>query len=226
MPYEQLHHTVMQAYTYSILHRPSGRYYYGVRKSSIDDIGVFYFSSSRLVLSMIEHEDRANFKFQVRRRFDTYTAARAHEVKFLKRVKAVTNPVMLNMAITSPRVCFDNKEAEDRRKRSLSNTMTALWATEEYRRRQNFHVLSTDEASRRGTIGALARANNYLSGKTVRKSKKKVYRDVLVQRDGIQKSIKANQVSAYQKCGWKKVQTDDLVGRSRIVGSPVGNRTL
>jgi len=157
----------MKAYTYSIQHLPTNRIYYGVRKSTTVDIGKTYFSSSKLVKQMLQAEPIENFKFRVRRKFLSYEDARLHETKVLSRINAVTNPMVLNQAVSSPRLCSKNFTAELERRESISKSMKQLWNDPAYKDAQLFNKLSTEERSIRGKAGALKRAENYASGKTL-----------------------------------------------------------
>ena len=195
----------MQAYTYTIRHLPTNKIYYGVRKSTIVDIGINYFSSSKLVKQMLKTENIENFKFKVRRKFLSYEEARLHETKILSRIKAVTNPMVLNQAVSSPRLCSKNPTAEIQRRKSISKSMKQLWSDPSYKDAQSFNKLSSEEYSARGKAGALKRAKNYSSGITPRKPKKaKSYKDVILVKDGIFKTVKSNQVPAYAKSGWQR----------------------
>jgi hypothetical protein len=196
----------MKAYTYTIRHLPTNKIYYGVRKSTTVDIGTTYFSSSKLVKQMLQTESIENFKFKVRRKFLSYEEARSHETRVLSRIKAVTNPMVLNQAVSSPRVCSKNPTAELQRRESISKAMKQLWSDPEYKDAQLFNKLSLEERSARGKAGAIKRAANYASGKTQRKDKKDpVYKDIILTRNGIQKTVKSNQVPAYAKSGWIRV---------------------
>ena len=196
----------MNAYTYSIQHLPTNKIYYGVRKSTTVDIGTKYFSSSKLIKQMLKSEPIENFKFKVRRKFLSYDEARLHETKVLSRIKAVTNPMVLNQAVSSPRLCSKNPVAELQRRESISKAMKLLWSDPAYKDAQLFNKLSSEEQSARGKAGALKRAANYASGKTQRKPKKaKSYKDVVLVKDSMLKTVKSNQVPAYAKSGWKRV---------------------
>jgi hypothetical protein len=196
----------MQAYTYSIRHLPTNRIYYGVRKSTIVDIGTTYFSSSKIIKQMLKIESIEKFEFKVRKTFESYQDARQHETKVLSRINAVSNPMVLNQAVSSPRLCSKDPIAELQRRTSISNTMKQLWSDPTYRDSQTFHKVSPEEQSIRGTAGALKRAANYASGQTLRKPKKaKSFKDVILVRDGVLKTVKSNQVPAYAKSGWARV---------------------
>ena len=196
----------MEAYTYSIKHLPTNKIYYGVRKSATADIGITYFSSSKLVKQLLQEEPIENFEFKIRKKFLSYEEARIHETKLLSRINAVTNPLVLNQAVSSPRLCSKNPTAEIQRRKSISNAMKQLWNDPTYKDSQSFNKLSSEERAIRGKAGALKRAANYASGKTLRKPQKaKSYKDVVLTRNGIQKTVKSNQVPAYAKCGWVRV---------------------
>jgi hypothetical protein len=189
----------MKAYTYTIVHITTGIIYYGVRKSSINDIGVQYFSSSKIIQRLIESEGVENFLFKIRRKFNTYEEARNHETKFLQRVKAVSNPKFYNQAISSPRVCLKDSVSEDRRRKSISDSMKLLWQCKKYRDRQTFNKISKEERVERGRKGGLAAA------KTRTKNPNPTYSQVQITKNGKFKTIKRNQVPAYKKYGWERV---------------------
>ena len=195
----------MNAYTYSIKHLPTNKIYYGVRKSTIVDLGTKYFSSSKIIKQMLKIESIENFEFKVRKKFESYGEARLHETKVLSRIKAVTNPMVLNQAVSSPRICSKNPIAELQRRKSISKAMTNLWKDPAYKDEHSFINISTEEQSIRGKKGALKRAENYASGKTQRKDKRiPLYKDVILVKNNVLKTVKANQVPAYAKSGWKR----------------------
>ena len=195
----------MQAYTYSIHHLPTNKIYYGVRKSTIIDIGTYYFSSSKLIKQMLLLEPIENFKFKVRKKFPSYEEARLYETRVLSRIKAVTNPNVLNQAVSSPRLCSKNPVAEKQRRIAISNAMKELWKDSTYKDNQTFHKVTSEEQSRRGIAGALKRAANYASGNTQHKVRKiPVYKDITLVRNGVKKVVKSNQVPAYAKSGWQR----------------------
>lgn len=188
----------MKAYTYSIRHITSDTIYYGVRKSTVFDLGKTYFSSSKLVKRLINEHGIENFEFKLRRAFETYEQARLHETKMLKRIKAVSNQKVLNQAVSSPRLCSKDPIAEKQRRESISKSMSG---------NQNFPKLSREEHSRRGKLGAKKRAENIKSGKTIikRKSSEFVSRWI-VEKEGNEKIVNPSAVPAYLKCGYQKVK--------------------
>jgi hypothetical protein len=196
----------MQAYTYSIKHLPTNKIYYGVRKSTVVDIGINYFSSSKLVKRMISEEPIEHFEFKLRRKFTSYEDARLHESRLLTRLNAVSNAMLLNQAISSPRICHKDSESEIQRRKSISEAMKKVWQDPEYQNNQSFNKLTSEERIARGKAGALKRAENYASGKTKYKDKKiPIYKDIILEKNGIRKTVKANQVPAYSKGGWMRI---------------------
>ncbi|PHS22167.1 MAG: hypothetical protein COA84_13385 [Robiginitomaculum sp.] len=87
-------------FTYIITHISSGVKYYGVkyaRNCHPRDLGITYFSSSRIVTNMIAEEGIDKFKFEVRKRFKTKKAAVSWETKFLNKVSAATSDKWFNL---------------------------------------------------------------------------------------------------------------------------------
>jgi hypothetical protein len=196
----------MEAYTYSIKHIPSKTIYYGVRKSSVVDIGITYFSSSKLVKRLIFEGNLSDFEFKVRKKFSSYQEARNHETKILIRIRAVSNPNVLNQSVSSAKICSKDAISEQNRRNSISTKMKELWSTDEYRNKQKFNKLTHDERVKRGKAGSKKRSENYANGITKKKQKKKLtFGDVIVGKNGALKTIKANQVPAYKAIGWIKI---------------------
>lgn len=114
--------SIYQPFTYLITHIPSGKRYYGVRYRKgchPSEIGTKYFSSSKIIKKMIAEEGLSNFKFEVRRTFDTAEAARKWEHKVLTRLKVGKNDDWFNMNQTeTPRGDGSHWRG---RKRSISN---------------------------------------------------------------------------------------------------------
>ena len=188
----------MKAYTYSIKHIPTDTIYYGVRKSSVFDLGQTYFSSSKLIKRLINEHGIENFEFKQRRTFEKYEQARLHETKILKRINAVSNPKVLNQAVSSPRICSKDSVSEKKRRESISNSMKG---------NKNFPKLTKEEHSRRGKLGAQKRAENIKSGNTVIKRKSSDFiTNWVMEKNGKEKIVKPSAVPAYLKCGYQKVR--------------------
>jgi hypothetical protein len=188
----------MKAYTYSIKHIPTDTIYYGVRKSSVFDLGQTYFSSSKLIKRLINEHGIENFEFKQRRTFEEYEQARLHETKVLKRINAVSNPKVLNQAVSSPRICSKDSVSEKKRRESISNSMKG---------NKNFPKLTKEEHSRRGKLGAQKRAENIKSGITVIKRKSSDFiTNWVMEKNGKEKIVKPSAVPAYLKCGYQKVR--------------------
>lgn len=188
----------MKAYTYTIRHIPTDKLYYGVKKSCIFDLGISYFSSSKLVKRLIFESSIEDFEFKLRKKFNSYEEARLHETKLLKRINAVNNDKMLNQAISSPRVCSKDILIENERRKKISKSMKG---------NQNLPRLSKEEHSRRGKLGAQKRSENIKSGKTTIKRKSSDFvTNWILEKDGKEKIVKPSSVPAYLKCGYQKVR--------------------
>ncbi len=190
----------MQAYTYSLIHKPTGKIYYGVRKSCHDDLFIEYFTSSKIVHQIIRDEGKEVFSYKIRKRFSSYEEARKYETKLLQKIKATRNDRVLNQAITSPGSPIYNPTTEQKRREKISKAFFHLWTTCEYRNRQLLSTPSSEEMKRRGSLGGKAKYKNYIP----KPKKPKKYKNVLLIRNDEMKYVKANQVPAYKKLGWEK----------------------
>ena len=179
----------MEAYTYSIKHLTNGNIYYGCRKSKTFDLGLVYFSSSKIVKKLILDEGLSNFSFKLRRKFSSYEEARIHETKLLRRIKAVSNNRVYNQAITSPMLPSKDNVAEEKRRKSISKGMLKRWQDKNYRSKFPKEFYSN-----------MAKCN-----KRTRSNKPKVFKDVQIVRNGIVKNIKRNQLAAYKKIGYNLI---------------------
>lgn len=83
----------MRAYTYLVKHKPSNKFYYGVRiKNEIDpnlDLFVRYFTSSKIIKELLVQDGIDAFEWQVRREFDNELAAVSWEAKVLQRCQVL-----------------------------------------------------------------------------------------------------------------------------------------
>jgi hypothetical protein len=86
-------------YTYLLTHKPTGKKYYGVQYNKDADpseLWVTYFTSSKIVLEMIEQYGAESFDVEVRKIFNTPDAAYEWEQKVLVRLKVWDNDEWLN----------------------------------------------------------------------------------------------------------------------------------
>jgi hypothetical protein len=92
----------MQPYTYLVIHKASGHFYYGVRLSNKlrpqDDLGKVYFTSSATVKTIITAEGVDAFTWHVRKLFDDKKQAALWEYKVIRRM--LTNNKILNKAVS------------------------------------------------------------------------------------------------------------------------------
>lgn len=103
---------IYQPYTYLIVHKTTGRRYYGVRTAfgcSPSDLWTKYFTSSKIVRGIIEREGKDAFTFEVRRLFMDKNSAFAWEHKVLRRMKVKDDPMWLNLSDGKSHSFFSNR---------------------------------------------------------------------------------------------------------------------
>lgn len=86
-------------YTYCLLHKPSGRRYYGSRYAkgcNPADLWILYFTSSNTIKKLILEDGKESFSFEVRKTFLTKEAALMWEQKVLCRLKVTKNDKWIN----------------------------------------------------------------------------------------------------------------------------------
>lgn len=146
-------------YTYIITHIPSNVKYYGVqyKKSAVpEDLGVTYFSSSKILKNLIKEEGLINFKFEVRQQFDNKEDAIRWERKFLTKINAANSSSWFNLSnggainpggyklseITKRRMSKPkNKEHREKLKKHLDEKRKIPKWTEERKRKQSERLL-------------------------------------------------------------------------------------
>ena len=87
-------------YTYIITHLPTNVKYYGVqykKNCTPEDLGVKYFSSSKVLKQLILEDGIENFSFEVRKIFESKHKALEWERKFLTRIDAARSPMWFNL---------------------------------------------------------------------------------------------------------------------------------
>lgn len=97
-----------QPFTYYIFHKPTGLKYYGVRFGKDchpDSLWKTYFTSSRLVKSLIKDHGIDSFVVEVRKTFTTVEAAQYWEAKVIRRLRAPQRNDWLNLNYREKFVC-------------------------------------------------------------------------------------------------------------------------
>jgi len=88
-------------FTYHLYHIPTGKNYYGVRYAdgcNPSTLWTTYFSSSKVILTLIEEYGKDSFIPTVRKTFLLKEAAIQWETKFLQKIDAANNPLWLNQS--------------------------------------------------------------------------------------------------------------------------------
>lgn len=86
-------------FAYVITQISTGIRYYGIKFAQgcqPKDLGITYFSSSRIVQTLIKEEGLENFKFDVRKVFENREQAIAWETKFLTKINAAKSTMWFN----------------------------------------------------------------------------------------------------------------------------------
>lgn len=89
-------------YTYKLIFKPTGQYYYGVRyakRCNPNDFWDKYFTSSKHIHKLIKDYGLSSFSFKITKTFNNKIDALKHELSVLERVKANINGKFLNKAI-------------------------------------------------------------------------------------------------------------------------------
>jgi hypothetical protein len=93
------------AYTYLIIHKPTGLMYYGVRyakNSTPKDLWETYFTSSKAIKELIEIDGKESFIVEIRKVFATAEDATTWETKVLRRLGVPNNKKFLNRGLNHP----------------------------------------------------------------------------------------------------------------------------
>lgn len=91
-------------YVYLIIHKTSGKMYYGSRYSSDcdpSDLWVTYFSSSKIIHELIDVYGKEDFVYKVRKTFKNKDEALDHEFKVLRRTQLHKHKDYLNRNIST-----------------------------------------------------------------------------------------------------------------------------
>jgi hypothetical protein len=117
--------TLTTPYTYLLHHKPTNKWYYGVRyKNGCDpkDFWVEYFTSSDLVHSLIDEYGEDSFEFEIRQTFNDLNKALLWEEKVLRRMQVLRyHSKWLNRNIGGRHFYSPIKTAEVRAKIGASN---------------------------------------------------------------------------------------------------------
>jgi hypothetical protein len=126
------------AYVYKITFLPTNQIYIGYRSaagSMPSDLFETYFTSSKVVKSLISEHGIEFFKKEILAEFDTGTEAYEFEQKLLKEMDVESNPKLLNKRLTS---CAVNtfKNHTEKTKKKMSQSRKELWQDTHYQQRQ------------------------------------------------------------------------------------------
>jgi hypothetical protein len=89
-------------FTYFLLHKPTGKKYYGARWSKEchpNDLWKTYFTSSKYVEQLITEFGKESFSFEIRKTFSTVKECRKWEERVLKKLNVTSKENWLNKNI-------------------------------------------------------------------------------------------------------------------------------
>lgn len=124
-------------YTYVITNQLTGIRYYGARwrkGCSPSDLWVSYFTSSKLVHSLIESQGAETWTIEIRQIFDTVEQCIEWEQKVLRRLNIPYNPAWYNQSRAGQTFVLKG-EAKDRHAKIVSDNQKRLWEDPPYRER-------------------------------------------------------------------------------------------
>lgn len=86
-------------YTYLLHHKPTNKFYYGVKfskNSNPEDFWKRYFTSSKYIKQLIREFGEDSFEYEIRKTFLDVQKARSWENKVLRRMKVVNSESWIN----------------------------------------------------------------------------------------------------------------------------------
>lgn len=96
----------MVPYTYLVIHKTTGNFYYGVRTAHTtdpnNDIGILYFTSSKTINAIVEAEGANSFVWIVRKQFPDKQSAILWEYRVIRRM--LNHPKCLNRGLSPKNV--------------------------------------------------------------------------------------------------------------------------
>lgn len=132
----------MIAYTYVITNLLTGLRYYGARYAmgcSPDDLWVTYFTSSKVIHSLIKSDGIENWNIEIRRIFNSVEACISWEHKVLRRLKIPHNPLWYNQSVSGEKF-FLRGDAKKRHAEIVSLAARKQWEDPKYREKmQELH---------------------------------------------------------------------------------------
>lgn len=128
--------TIMLPFTYLLVHKRTGKLYYGVRCSRgchPSDLWTKYFSSSKIVKAIIREEGLDAFSYEIRKTFDTREDALRWEHRFLTRVNAAESDRWLNKFNGGKKFTCEGHSVETRQK--ISRSLKGKPKSEEWKKK-------------------------------------------------------------------------------------------
>ena len=123
-------------FTYYVYHKPTKKKYYGVRYRKgchPNELWTTYFTSSKLVKTLIKEYGVNSFDVEIRKIFSTAAAAKSWESKVHRRLKVNLREDWLNQHVQGERFYCSGHSIETRNK--IRQKMTGRVLSDEHRQR-------------------------------------------------------------------------------------------
>lgn len=140
----------MTPYAYHLYHTPTEKHYYGIRYSkncSPSDLWNTYFSSSKIVHSLIKEYGKDSFVVTVRKVFDNIDKAILWETKFLTKINAKDNDKWLNQH-NGGKTFIGPYIHNDKTKETISSKITGMKRSEETKEKMRLKALEREKKRR------------------------------------------------------------------------------
>lgn len=103
----------MNAYVYLVTFLPTGQKYIGSRKSSSDDLFRKYFTSSKIIKSLIKEHGISEFNYVILKEFEDYKDALAFERLLHIENNVPNNPTYLNKSVAGEKFFTRGPRSEE-----------------------------------------------------------------------------------------------------------------
>lgn len=137
-------------FSYHLYHKPTKKHYYGIKYSSgfgPDDLWVRYFSSSKIIKSLISEYGKDSFIATVRKIFDTGEQAVLWEHRLLTRVKAAQREDWINRHNGNKKFHWSTPHSE-KTKQKIKSKLTGLKRSNKTKQKMRDSAIIREEARR------------------------------------------------------------------------------
>jgi hypothetical protein len=137
-------------FSYHLYHTPTKKHYYGIKYSSgfgPDDLWIRYFSSSKIIKSLISEYGKDSFIVTVRKIFDTGKQAVLWEHRLLTRIKAAQREDWINRHNGNKKFHWSEPHSE-KTKQKLKSKLTGLKRSDQTKQKMRESAIIREEKKR------------------------------------------------------------------------------